>query len=91
MNMLVIIYVLGLIILGNVFGYGFLKIIEHLTDIEKDHIERVPGNCPHCNKPHLYVNYHGNKYIEYRCSDCKWMVIYKKNKFGHWEKIGGLK
>ena len=91
MNMLVIIYVLGLIILGNVFGYGFLKIIEHLTDIEKDHIERVPGNCPHCNKPYLYVNYHGNKYIEYRCSECKWMDIYKKNKFGHWEKIGGLK
>ena len=89
--MLVMIYVLGLIILGSVFGYGFLKIIEHLTDIEKDHIERVPGNCPHCNKPHLYVNYHGNKYIEYRCSDCKWMDIYKKNKFGHWEKIGGLK
>ena len=89
--MLVIIYVLGLIILGNVFGYGFLKIIEHLADIEKDHIERAPGNCPCCGKPYIYVNYHGNKYIEYRCSDCKWMAIYKKNKFGHWEKNGGLK
>lgn len=91
MKMLVIIYVLGLIILGNVFGYGFLKIIEHLTNIDKVHIERVPGNCPHCNKPYLYVNYHGNKYIEYRCSNCDWMTIYKKNKFGHWEKNGGLK
>ena len=87
MKMLVIIYVLGLIILGNVFGYGFLKIIEHLTNIDKVHIERVSGNCPHCNKPYLYVNYHGNNYIEYRCSDCKWMAIYKKNKIGHWKKM----
>ena len=85
--MLVIIYVLGLIILGNVFGYGFLKIIEHLSDIEKNHIERAPGNCPHCNKPYLYVNYHGNNYIEYRCSDCKCMSVYKKNKIGRWEKM----
>lgn len=89
--MLVIIYVLGLIILGNVFGYGFLKIIEHLADIDKVHIEKAPENCPHCNKPYIYVNYHGNKYIEYRCRNCDWMTIYKKNKFGHWEKIGGLK
>lgn len=77
MKMLVIIYVLGLIILGNIFGYGLLKIIEHLTDIEKDHIERVPGNCPHCNKPYIYVNYHGNKYIEYRCSNCDWITVEK--------------
>ena len=91
MKMLVIIYVLGLIILGNVFGYGFLKIIEHLADIDKSHIEKAPDNCPHCNKPYIYVNYHGNKYIEYRCRNCDWMTIYKKNKFGHWEKIGGLK
>ena len=91
MKMLVIIYVLGLIILGNVFSYGFLKIIEHLTDIEKDHIEKTPDNCPHCNKPYIYVNYHGNKYIEYRCRNCDWMAVYKKNKFGHWEKCGGLK
>lgn len=89
--MLVIIYVLGLIILGNVFGYGFLKIIEHLTDIEKDHIERAPGNCPCCNKSYFYVNYHGNNFIEYRCGNCGWMAIYKKNKIGHWERIGGLK
>ena len=87
MNMLVIIYVLGLIILGNVFGYGFLKIIEHLTDIEKDHIERAPENCPHCNKPYIYVNYHSNNYIEYRCRNCDWMVVYKKNKIGHWKKM----
>lgn len=78
--MLVIIYVLGLIILGNVFGYGFLKIIEHLADIEKDHIETAPGNCPHCNKPYIYVNYHGNKYIEYRCSNCNWMVVEKRRR-----------
>lgn len=78
--MLVIIYVLGLIILGNVFGYGFLKIIEHLSDIEKDHIETAPGNCPRCNKPYLYVNYHGNKYIEYRCSNCNWMVVEKRRR-----------
>ena len=84
--MLVMIYVLGLIILVMIFGYGFLKIIEHLTDIE-----RAPGNCPCCNKPYFYVNYHGNNYIEYRCSICGWMCIYKKNKIGHWERIGGLK
>ena len=88
--MLVIIYVLGLIILVMIFGYGFLKIIEHLTDIEKDHIERAPGNCPYCNKPYVYVSYHNN-YTEYRCSICGWMDIYKKNKIGHWERIGGLK
>ena len=90
--MLVIIYVLGLIILVMIFGYGFLKIIEHLTNIEKDHIEkdhieRVPGNCPCCNKPYFYVNYHGNNYIEYRCSICGWMCIYKKNKNGRWKKM----
>lgn len=78
--MLVIIYVLGLIILGNVFGYGFLKIIEHLADIEKDHIETAPDNCPCCNKPYLYMNYHGNKYIEYRCSNCNWMVVEKRRR-----------
>ena len=89
--MLVIIYVLGLIILGMVFSYGFLKIIEHLTNIEKDHIERAPDNCPCCNKSYFYVNYHGNNFIEYRCSNCGWMAIYKKNKIGHWERIGGLK
>ena len=85
--MLVIIYVLGLIILGNVFGYGFLKIIEHLTNIDKIHIEKAPENCPHCNKPYIYVNYHGNKYIEYRCRNCDWMVVYKKNKIGRWKKM----
>lgn len=89
--MLVMIYVLGLIILVNVFGYGFLKIIEHLADIDKSHIEKAPDNCPHCNKPYIYKNYHGNKYIEYRCRNCGWMTVYKKNKFGHWEKCGGLK
>ena len=87
MKMLVIIYVLGLIILGNVFGYGFLKIIEHLTNIDKIHIEKAPENCPHCNKPYIYVNYHGNKYIEYRCRNCDWMVVYKKNKIGRWKKM----
>ena len=85
--MLVIIYVLGLIILGNVFGYGFLKIIEHLTDIEKDHIEKAPSNCLCCNKPYFYANYHGNNFIEYRCSICGWMTIYKKNKIGRWKKM----
>ena len=84
--MLVMIYVLGLIILVMIFGYGFLKIIEHLTDIEKDHIERAPGNCPYCNKPYVYVSYHNN-YIEYRCSICGWMCIYKKNKIGRWKKM----
>ena len=54
--MLVIIYVLGLIILGMVFGYGFLKIIEHLTNIDKVHIEKAPDNCPCCNKSYFYVN-----------------------------------
>ena len=85
--MLVIIYVLGLIILGNVFGYGFLKIIEHLTNIDKVHIEKAPDNCPCCNKSYFYVNYHGNNFIEYRCSNCGWMAIYKKNKIGHWKKM----
>lgn len=85
--MLVIIYVLGLIILGMVFGYGFLKIIEHLADIEKDHIEKAPDNCPCCNKSYFYVNYHGNNFIEYRCSNCGWMAIYKKNKIGRWKKM----
>ena len=89
--MLVMIYVLGLIILVMIFSYGFLKIIEHLTNIDKVHIERAPDNCPCCNKSCFYVNYHGNKYIEYRCSICGWMDIYKKNKIGHWERIGGLK
>ena len=84
MKMLVIIYVLGLIILGNVLGYGFLKIIEHLTDIEKIHIERAPGNCPYCNKPHVYVSYHNN-YTEYRCSNCGWMDVYEKNKNCRWK------
>lgn len=78
--MLVIIYVLGLIILGNVLGYGFLKLIEYLDDIDKVHIETVPGNCPHCNKPYIYVNYHGNKYIEYRCSNCNWIVVEKRRR-----------
>lgn len=87
MKMLVIIYVLGLIILGNVFGYGFLKIIEHLTNIDKVHIEKAPGNCPCCNKSYFYVNYHGNNFIEYRCSNCGWMAIYKKNKIGRWKKM----
>ena len=86
MKMLVIIYVLGLIILGNVFGYGFLKIIEHLTNIDKVHIERAPGNCPYCNKPYVYVSYHNN-YIEYRCSDCGWMDVYEKNKNCRWKKM----
>ena len=90
MKMLVIIYVLGLIILGNVLGYGFLKIIEHLTDIEKIHIERAPGNCPYCNKPHVYVSYHNN-YTEYRCSNCGWMDAYEKKQELPLEKIGGLK
>ena len=85
--MLVIIYVLGLIILGNVFGYGFLKIIEHLTDIDEINMKIEHTNCPHCNKPYIYVNYHGNKYIEYRCSNCGWMCIYKKNKNGRWKKM----
>ena len=87
MKMLVIIYVLGLIILGNVFGYGFLKIIEHLTNIDKIHIEKAPDNCPCCNKSYFYVNYHGNNFIEYRCSNCGWMAIYKKNKIGRWKKM----
>lgn len=87
MKMLVIIYVLGLIILGNVFGYGFLKIIEHLTNIDKVHIEKAPDNCPCCNKSYFYVNYHGNNFIEYRCSNCGWMAIYKKNKIGRWKKM----
>lgn len=78
--MLVIIYVLGLIILGNVFGYGFLKLIEHLSDIDNVHIETAPGNCPCCNKPYLYVKYHGNKYIEYRCSNCNWMAVEKRRR-----------
>ena len=77
MNMLVIIYVLGLIILGNVFGYGFLKIIEHLADIKKDHIEKTDIYCPSCGKQYIYINYHGNKYIEYRCSNCDWMIVKK--------------
>ena len=77
MKMLVIIYVLGLIILGNVFGYGFLKIIEHLTNIDEINIKIEQTNCPHCNNPYIYVNYHGNKYIEYRCSNCNWMVVNK--------------
>lgn len=85
--MLVIIYVLGLIILVMIFGYGFLKLIEYLDDIDKVHIEITPGNCPCCNKPYVYVNYHGNNYIEYRCSDCKWMAVYKKNKIGRWKKM----
>ena len=84
--MLVMIYVLGLIILVMIFGYGFLKIIEHLTNIEKDHIEKEPGNCPCCNKPYFYVNYHGNNYIEYRCSICGWMDIYEKNKNCRWKR-----
>lgn len=79
--MLVMIYVLGLIILVMIFGYGFLKIIEHLADIDKVHIERAPGNCPYCNKPYVYVSYHNN-YTEYRCSDCGWMDVYEKNKNG---------
>lgn len=87
MKMLMIIYVLGLIILGNVFGYGFLKIIEHLTNIDKVHIEKAPDNCPCCNKSYFYVNYHGNNFIEYRCSNCGWMAIYKKNKIGRWKKM----
>ena len=85
--MLVTIYILGLIILVMIFGYGFLKIIEHLTNIDKVHIERAPSNCPCCNKPYFYVNYHGNNFIEYRCSICGWMAIYKKNKFGRWKKM----
>ena len=84
--MLVMIYVLGLIILVMIFGYGFLKIIEHLTNIDKSHIEKAPDNCPHCNKPYVYVNYHGNNYIEYRCSICGWMDIYEKNKNGRWKR-----
>ena len=83
--MLVIIYVLGLIILGNVFGYGFLKIIEHLTNIDKVHIERATGKCPYCNKPYVYVSYHNN-YTEYRCSNCGWMDVYEKNKNCHWKR-----
>lgn len=82
--MLVIIYVLGLIILGNVLGYGFLKLIEYLTDIDKVHIERAPGNCPYCNKPYVYVSYHNN-YTEYRCSNCGWMDVYEKNKNCRWK------
>lgn len=78
MKMLVIIYVLGLIILGNVLGYGFLKLIEHLTNIDEFNMKIEQINCPHCNKPYIYVNYHGNKYIEYRCSNCNWMVVEKK-------------
>lgn len=78
--MLVIIYVLGLIILGNVFGYGFLKIIEHLTNIDKINMKIEQTNCPHCNKPYIYVNYHGNKYIEYSCSNCNWMVVEKRRR-----------
>lgn len=85
--MLVMIYVLGLIILVMIFGYGFLKIIEHLADIDKVHIEKAPDNCPCCNKSYFYVNYHGNNFIEYRCSNCGWMAIYKKNKFGRWKKM----
>ena len=76
--MLVMIYVLGLIILVMIFGYGFLKIIEHLTNIDEIYIEKATGNCPCCNKPYLYVNYHGNKYIEYRCSNCDWMAVGKR-------------
>lgn len=86
MKMLVIIYVLGLIILGNVFGYGFLKIIEHLTNIDKVHIEKAPDNCPCCNKSYFYVNYRNN-FIEYRCRNCGWMTIYKKNNIGRWKKL----
>lgn len=78
MKMLVIIYVLGLIILGNVLGYGFLKLIEHLTNIDEINMKIEQTNCPCCNKPYIYVNYHGNNYIEYRCSDCNWMVVEKR-------------
>ena len=80
MKMLVIIYVLGLIILGNVLGYGFLKLIEHLTNIDEINMKIEQTNCPNCNKPYIYVNYHGNKYIEYLCSNCNWMVVEKRRR-----------
>lgn len=82
--MIIFLHMICIIVGVGMLVYTFMKVLELLI-FENTTKQESPGDCPKCENP-LYTNWHGADWLEYRCSKCDYILMYKRRD-GRWRLV----